>query len=57
MSATATLPSWAPPAKPTGAVDLPPLRILNSFTRKKELFIPLDKEGKKVTWVRFYGPY
>ena len=44
------LPSWsAPPSSGTGA-SLPRLTIYNTFTRKKEKFIPLDKHGKKVTW-------
>lgn len=59
-SSTATSTMAAPARKelispwtiPTTETErpLPPLSIYNTFTRKKEKFVPLDKTGKKVTW-------
>ncbi|XP_076591244.1 cysteine--tRNA ligase, cytoplasmic isoform X1 [Chaetodon auriga] len=37
-------PPWSPPA----GTDVPQLRLYNSLTRAKELFVPQD--GNKVTW-------
>ncbi|XP_017472850.1 PREDICTED: cysteine--tRNA ligase, cytoplasmic [Rhagoletis zephyria] len=37
-------PDWSPPA----AKERPKLRLFNSFTRQKEVFVPLD--GNNVTW-------
>ncbi|KAL7276669.1 cysteinyl-tRNA synthetase [Rhizina undulata] len=42
-------PLWTPP-KPLPDVSLPPLKVYNSLTRRKEAFVPLDPSGKKVTW-------
>lgn len=42
-------PEWEQPKKLPG-VELPPLQIYNSLTRRKNDFVPLDPEGKKVTW-------
>ncbi|RFU34002.1 hypothetical protein B7463_g2339, partial [Scytalidium lignicola] len=42
-------PAWEQPKKPPG-VELPPLKIYNSLTRRKNDFVPLDPEGKKITW-------
>jgi hypothetical protein len=42
-------PAWEQPKKPPG-VELPPLQIYNSLTRRKNEFVPLDPEGKQVTW-------
>ncbi|RDW75659.1 hypothetical protein BP5796_06480 [Coleophoma crateriformis] len=42
-------PAWHQPEKLPG-VELPPLQIYNSLTRKKNDFVPLDPQGKKVTW-------
>ena len=42
-------PAWEQPKKLQG-VELPPLQIYNSLTKKKNDFVPLDPEGKKVTW-------
>jgi hypothetical protein len=40
-------PPWTPPES---IAALPPLTIYNTLTRKKDLFVPVDKNGKKVTW-------
>jgi tRNA synthetases class I (C) catalytic domain len=40
-------PPWS---APTGATPHPKLRIYNSLTRSKVPFIPLDPDGKRVTW-------
>lgn len=51
MASTArSLPPWTPPAAPPANVHLPPLKIFNSLTRNKDSFIPIDREGKVVTW-------
>jgi len=41
-------PAWTPPS-PHGA-PLPPLRIYNSLTKEKNLFVPIDPNGRKITW-------
>lgn len=43
-------PPWTCPPAPLAGVSLPPLKIYNSLTRKKETFVPIDPSGKKVTW-------
>lgn len=44
-------PPWRQPTShPSTSSRLPPLKVWNSLTRTKTLFIPLDSEGKKVTW-------
>lgn len=43
-------PPWTCPPAPAAGVSLPPLKIYNSLTRKKETFVPIDPGGKKVTW-------
>jgi tRNA synthetases class I (C) catalytic domain len=42
-------PAWEQPKK-LPDVELPPLQIYNSLTRRKDDFVPLDPEGKTVTW-------
>jgi cysteinyl-tRNA synthetase len=42
-------PVWEQPKKLQG-VELPPLQIYNSLTKRKNDFVPLDPEGKEVTW-------
>jgi hypothetical protein len=43
------LPQWIPPSR-NSKVELPKLKVLNSFTRTKNDFIPADPEGEIVTW-------
>lgn len=50
-SAARQQPQWQqPPLRPEASARLPPLKVWNSLTRTKTPFIPLDSEGKKVTW-------
>ncbi|KAI9731998.1 MAG: hypothetical protein M1834_004449 [Cirrosporium novae-zelandiae] len=42
-------PPWAPP-KHSENTKFTPLKVFNSLTRSKESFIPIDPEGKKVSW-------
>ncbi|KAI5804596.1 tRNA synthetases class I (C) catalytic domain-containing protein [Geopyxis carbonaria] len=44
------LPPWSVPPRAADARPLPPLSIYNTFTRKKEPFVPLDPAGRKATW-------
>ncbi|KAF9894014.1 hypothetical protein FE257_008986 [Aspergillus nanangensis] len=42
-------PPWIPPqVRPN--VQLPPLKIYNSLTRRKDDFVPIDPAGKAATW-------
>lgn len=51
MAAPRQQPQWQQPATaPSSAANLPPLKIYNSLTRSKVPFVPIDPEGKKVTW-------
>ena len=34
----------------TSRVPLPPLRIYNSLTKEKNLFVPSDPSGRKIAW-------
>lgn len=44
-----TQPRWIPPqGRPD--IKLPRLKVYNSLTRKKDDFVPVDPEGKVVTW-------
>ncbi|KAF1813851.1 cysteinyl-tRNA synthetase [Eremomyces bilateralis CBS 781.70] len=43
-------PPWQQPPAPKKDVGTPPLNIYNSLTRSKVPFVPVDLEGKKVTW-------
>lgn len=45
---TATQPEWRAP--PSSKAKIPELKVYNSLTRSKTPFIPLDPNGKKVTW-------
>lgn len=44
MSSKRAQPQWAPPPNSKGPV----LKLFNSLTRQKEVFVP--QEGRKVTW-------
>lgn len=48
MASTRQLPPWTPPTRHN--VELPPLKVLNSFTKTKDAFIPADPTGKSVSW-------
>ncbi|EZF89645.1 cysteine-tRNA ligase [Trichophyton rubrum MR1448] len=51
MAAPREQPLWQQPTPHQGLQrELPPLKIWNSLTRSKTPFVPLDPEGKKVTW-------
>ncbi|KAF2760585.1 hypothetical protein EJ05DRAFT_484297 [Pseudovirgaria hyperparasitica] len=43
-------PPWAPPTQAESQTKLPNLKIYNTLTRKKDVFIPVDPTGKSVTW-------
>ncbi|XHF99958.1 hypothetical protein AWENTII_003437 [Aspergillus wentii] len=47
MATARQQPPWRQPN--TGS-NLPPLKVYNSLTRSKNQFVPIDPEGKKVTW-------
>lgn len=48
-STTREQPPWTAPRRHPGTT-LPPLKIYNSLTRRKDDFIPVDPAGKVVTW-------
>ncbi|KAK2880141.1 hypothetical protein FQN49_000520 [Arthroderma sp. PD_2] len=51
MAAPREQPAWHQPVpRPELKTELPPLKIWNSLTRSKTPFVPIDPEGKKVTW-------
>ena len=51
MATNIKQPPWHQPNLSTSASSrLPPLKIWNSLTRSKTPFVPLDPEGRKVTW-------
>ena len=50
MATARQQPKWLPPPEPSQGIDLPPLTIYNSLTRKPERFVPIDSKNKKVTW-------
>lgn len=44
-------PPWRqPPTHPEASSRLPQLKVWNSLTKSKTPFIPIDPEGKKVSW-------
>jgi cysteinyl-tRNA synthetase len=43
-------PPWTPPKALASNVQLPPLQIYNSLTRRKDAFVTADPEGASVTW-------
>lgn len=50
MAPTRPQPSWQPPSEADADVQLPPLKIFNSLTRTKNLFVPLDWKNRRVSW-------
>lgn len=51
MATARQQPPWQqPPLHPEAEGRLPPLKVWNSLTRSKNPFIPIDKEGKRVSW-------
>ena len=50
MAATREQPPWRQPPAADPASGLPPLRVYNSLTRSKTLFIPIKWETKEVSW-------
>ncbi|BDD55993.1 hypothetical protein MPDQ_006444 [Monascus purpureus] len=51
MTTARQQPPWRQPTlSPEASSRIPPLKVYNSLTRSKSLFIPIDPEGKKVTW-------
>ena len=50
MSTTQEQPPWREPPAPPAGVELPPLKIYNSLTRSKTLFVPIKAEEKQVSW-------
>ncbi|KAL1981904.1 hypothetical protein VTN96DRAFT_2033 [Rasamsonia emersonii] len=51
MASSRQQPPWQQPTlHPEASARLPPLKVYNSLTRSKVPFIPIDPEGRKVTW-------
>lgn len=50
MTTVREQPPWREPPAPPAGVDLPPLRIYNSLTRSKTLFVPIKAGEKQVSW-------
>lgn len=50
MASTRQQPSWQPPPDPSPEDQLPLLKIYNSLTKTKNLFVPIDSKRRKVTW-------
>lgn len=51
MTTARQQPPWRQPTlSPKASSRIPPLKVYNSLTRSKSLFVPIDPEGKKVTW-------
>ncbi|WEW56034.1 cysteinyl-tRNA synthetase [Emydomyces testavorans] len=51
MAAPREQPPWKQPSSnPESTSKLPPLKVWNSLTRSKVPFIPIDPNGKKITW-------
>ncbi|KKA26800.1 hypothetical protein TD95_004356 [Thielaviopsis punctulata] len=49
-SATRQQPPWTAPKPLAADIKLPQLKVLNSLTRKKDDFVPIDQSGKAVSW-------
>ena len=50
VTATRQQPPWQQPPEPNVGAGLPALKIWNSLTRSKTLFIPIDWKSKSITW-------
>ncbi|KAI9374478.1 tRNA synthetases class I (C) catalytic domain-containing protein [Aspergillus egyptiacus] len=51
MAPTKEQPPWRQPtAHPEAQSRLPPLKVYNSLTKSKTPFVPIDPQGKNVTW-------
>ncbi len=51
MATNIKQPPWhSPPLHPNVRSQLLPLKIWNSLTRSKTPFVPLDPDGRKITW-------
>ena len=49
-ASTRQQPPWQAPPSPDSEARLPSLRIFNSLTRSKTLFVPLDWKNRIVSW-------
>jgi cysteinyl-tRNA synthetase len=50
MATAREQPAWRQPTAHPEAQSLPSLKVYNSLTKSKTPFIPIDPQGKKVTW-------
>lgn len=51
MATARQQPPWQQPSShPESASHLPPLRVWNSLTKSKVPFVPIDPNGRNVTW-------
>ncbi|KAL3481802.1 tRNA synthetases class I (C) catalytic domain-containing protein [Aspergillus californicus] len=50
MATAREQPAWRQPTAHPEAQSLPSLKVYNSLTKSKSPFIPIDPQGKKVTW-------
>lgn len=48
--ASANRPPWVAPKPLADSSKIPDLVVLNSLTREKNKFVPVDPEGKAVKW-------
>jgi len=49
-ASTRQQPAWQAPQWPDREPPLPPIKIWNSLTRSKDLFVPIDWEATRVSW-------
>lgn len=50
IMASTSRPPWAAPKALADSSKIPDLYMLNSLTREKNKFVPVDPEGKAVKW-------
>ncbi|KAL2824046.1 tRNA synthetases class I (C) catalytic domain-containing protein [Aspergillus cavernicola] len=50
MATAREQPTWRQPTAHPEAQSLPSLKVYNSLTKSKTPFIPIDPQGKQVTW-------